>query len=210
MVRIILFGAPGAGKGTQADLIEEDHGYKKISAGDLIRAEVNSQSKIGIKVEEIIARGELVPDETIINLVKKRVEKDDIVNGYIMDGFPRTINQAQELSRIPVDREITIFLKVDEQFVADRLLSRWTCKNCEAIYNEKNKPPQKEGICDECGGILMKRTDDNLETISKRIQIYNQETMPVVHFYREKGNLHEVDSSRSIHEVFSEIKDILK
>jgi adenylate kinase len=210
MVRIILFGAPGAGKGTQADQIEDKYGYKKISAGDLIRAEVSSQSEIGNQVKETIARGELVSDETIINLVKSRVKKDDIVNGYIMDGFPRTINQAQELNKIAVDRELAIFLKVDEQFVTDRLLSRWTCKNCEAIYNEKNKPPRKDGICDECGGILIKRSDDNLETISKRIQIYNQETLPVVNFYREKGNLHEVDSSRSINEVFSEIEDILK
>lgn len=210
MDRIILFGAPGAGKGTQADLIEENYGYKKISAGDLIRAEVKSQSVIGKEVQEIIARGELVPDDIIVKMVKNRVEQDDIGNGYIMDGFPRTINQAHELSKIKTEREISIFLKVDEQFVADRLLSRWTCKNCEAIYHEKNKPPRKEGICDECAGILIKRTDDNLETISKRIQIYNQETLPVVNFYREKGNLHEVDSSRSIEEVFSNIEEILK
>jgi len=210
MIRIILFGAPGAGKGTQADLIEEKYGYKKISAGDLIRSEVKSQTDIGKKVKEIIARGELVNDHIIVKLVKNRVEKDDIVSGYIMDGFPRTINQAQELSNIKTDRELSIFLKVNEKFVADRLLSRWTCKDCEAIYNERNKPPRKERVCDVCGGILEKRTDDNLETITKRIQIYNQETMPVVNFYREKGNLHEVNSSHSISEVFSEIEEILK
>lgn len=209
MVRIILFGAPGAGKGTQADLLEDKYGYIKISAGDLIRAEVNTQSDIGQNVQEIITKGELVPDHLIINLVKNRIEKDDIVKGYIMDGFPRTINQAQELSKIKTDREISILLKVDVQYLTDRLLSRWTCKDCEAIYNEKNKPPRKQGICDICGGILIKRTDDNVETITKRIQIYNQETMPVIHFYREKGNLYEVDSSQAVNEVFSKIEEIL-
>ena len=209
MIRLVLFGAPGAGKGTQADLIEEKYGYKKISAGDLIRAEVKAESEVGVKVKEIVARGDLVPDGIIIDLIKARVARDDVRNGYIMDGFPRTIEQARELSKIAVDQELCIMLQVDEAAVVERLLSRWTCKNCQAIFNEQNKKPARAGVCDECGGELYRRSDDNAESISKRIAVYNRETLPVINYYREKEILSEVESSGSISDVFARIEEVL-
>jgi len=206
MLRLVLFGAPGAGKGTQADLIEEKFGYLKISAGDLIRAEVASRSEIGRRVEDIVARGDLVPDEIIVTLIRDRVGRGDVEKGYIMDGFPRTLNQAEELSKIPVDREIAILLNVDGDEVSRRLLSRWTCRACGAIFNEDNRPPRQTGICDECGGELYRRSDDNIETIRNRIQVYDRETRPVTDYYQRKGVLTEVDSSGSIEDVFARIE----
>lgn len=209
MMRLVLFGAPGAGKGTQADLIEAKYGYKKISAGDLIRAEVKAESEIGLKVKEIVAAGDLVPDQIIIDLIKVRVGRDDARKGYIMDGFPRTIEQARELSKIPVDREMCLLLRVDEAAVIERLLSRWTCKNCQAIFNEQNKKPEQTGVCDVCGGELYRRSDDNAESISKRIAVYNRETLPVIKYYRDKGILSEVDSFGAIEDVFARIEGVL-
>ena len=210
MDRVILFGAPGAGKGTQADFIEQSFGYRKISTGDLIRAEVKAGSEIGNKAKAIMDKGELVSDEIIIEMVRKRVNQEDINNGYTMDGFPRTLNQASELSKIQIDREIAIYLKVDENEVVQRLTSRLTCKDCGAIYNVKDKPPQKENTCDICEGELEKRMDDNEETIRNRIEVYTETTMPVIDFYKEKNILHEVNASNSMKNVFSEIKRILK
>ena len=210
MNRVILFGAPGAGKGTQADFIEQNFGYKKISTGDLIRTEVRSGSEIGKIVKAIIDNGELVSDEIIIEMVKRRINQDDIKKGYIMDGFPRTLKQALELSNIKIEREIVIYLKVNEDSVVERLVSRLTCKKCEAIYNIKDKPPKNPEICDVCGGILERRMDDNEETIRNRIKVYNETTLPVIDFYREKGILYEVDASDSIDEVSLKIEGILK
>jgi adenylate kinase len=212
MKRIILFGAPGAGKGTQADAIEENYSYKKISTGDLIRAEVAAGTEIGLKVKEIMEKGELVSDDTIIEILKRRLEKDDIaaVGGYIMDGFPRTEPQARELSRMDVDNEIAIYLNIiDEDVVVKRLLSRLTCSKCGAIFNLENEPPKKAGTCDLCGGTLKQRADDNEETIKNRIQVYRQQTQPAIDYYREKGVLNEIDASGGVQEVFEKIKQIM-
>ncbi len=209
MVRVVLFGAPGSGKGTQADLIEEKFGFKKISTGDLIRAEVKDETQIGKTVKGILARGELVSDDIIIGMVKNRVKQKDIAAGYIMDGFPRTIDQARELSKLKVDFEVAIFLKVDEQVVIDRLTSRLTCKNCGAIFNVKNKPPQQEDICDVCGGVLETRMDDNEETIRNRIEVYKKQTGPVIDYYRELGTLYEIDAGIPVGKIFAAIQGIL-
>ncbi|MCK4764004.1 MAG: adenylate kinase [Candidatus Aminicenantes bacterium] len=210
MIRLVLFGAPGCGKGTQGDLLEEKYGYKKISTGDLIRAEVKAGSETGRKVKAIMEKGELVSDEIIIEMVKNRVKQDDITLGYTMDGFPRTLEQAKALSNIPVERETAIFLKVDEEAVVERLVSRLTCKNCSAIFNTKNKAPQKEGLCDECGGKLERRKDDNEETIRSRIAVYKEQTEPAVKYYRENSTLYEVDAAGTPAEIFAKLEEIVK
>ncbi|NIM14779.1 MAG: adenylate kinase [Candidatus Aminicenantes bacterium] len=213
MKRVILFGAPGAGKGTQADMLEEKYGYKKISTGDLIRAEVAAKTHVGLEVKAIMEAGELVPDKTIIEILKKRLNQNDIVraNGYIMDGFPRTRPQAEELSRMEVDHEMAIYLNiVDEDVVVKRLMSRLTCSNCGAIFNVENNPPQKAGQCDFCAGPLRQRADDNEETIRKRIRVYRQQTQPVIDYYREKGLLHEIDASGSVEDIGEKLGQVMR
>ncbi len=210
MMRIILFGPPGCGKGTQADLIEKEFGYIKISTGDIIREEIKNKTKIGEKVKAIIDAGELVSDDIIIEMVKNRLKKGDIKKGYIMDGFPRTIIQAERLSEIYVDEEIAIFLNVEEEKIIDRLCNRLTCKKCGAIYNLKVNPPKEEGICDKCGGELYKRSDDNEETIKNRLKIYFESTMPVINYYKAKGILKEIDGFGDIEVVYERIRGLLK
>lgn len=209
MIRIVLFGAPGSGKGTQGDLLQEKYGYIKISTGDLVRAEIKAQSHLGEKIKAITDKGELAPDSIIIEMVKNRVKQNDISIGYTMDGFPRTLDQAKELSKIAVDREIAIFLKIDEAAVIDRLVSRLTCKNCGAIFNKKNKPPRTAGICDECGGRLETRADDNEETIRNRIDVYKTQTEPVIEYYRKHSSLYEVMADKAAADIFEEIKRIV-
>ncbi len=210
MKRIVLFGAPGCGKGTQGDLVEEKFGYKKISTGDLVRAEIKSGSETGAQIKAIAEKGGLVSDDIIIGMVEKRVQQDDITDGYIMDGFPRTLDQAKALSNIDVENEIAIFLNVDEDAVVERLVSRLTCKNCGAIFNTKNKPPKKENTCDDCGGPLERRKDDNEETIRSRMAVYREQTEPVITYYREQGSLNEINANRPVQEIFNEIQGILK
>lgn len=210
MKRIILFGAPGAGKGTQGDEIQDKYGYLKISTGDLIRAEVKAETETGKKVKDIIAKGELVADDIIVGLLKNRLQQDDIAaaGGYIMDGFPRTRNQAEELSRMPADSEKAIYLLVDEDIVVVRLLYRLTCA-CGETFNSRTEPPKKEGICDECGRPLKKRTDDNEETIRNRIKVYKEQTEPAIDFYRAGGNLIEIPAEGSIENIFNKIEGVI-
>lgn len=214
MVRVILLGAPGAGKGTQADAIEDMYGYKQISTGDLIRAEVSAKTKIGLKVKTIMEKGELVSDDIVIELLKNRLKQDDIVGGYIMDGFPRNRHQAEELSRMETDREIVIYLDVmNEDVVVKRLLSRLTCSGCGAIFNALSDTPKKAGKCDDCGGTLIQRADDNEETIRNRISVYKEQTQPEIDYYLEKGQegyFHQIDASKSVDEIFTVIKGVLR
>jgi adenylate kinase len=210
MIRVILFGAPGCGKGTQANFIESEFGFTKISTGDLIRAEIKTESTIGKKAKAVIDRGELVSDKIIVEMVKKRVGKNDINNGYVMDGFPRTVNQANELSKIYIDKEFAIHLVIDGGVILDRLLFRLTCKECSAIFNQKTKLPKKERICDICGAKLENRADDNEETIKNRLLVYKHETLPVINYYENKSRLYEVNANDIGINVFGKIKGIIK
>ena len=213
MVRVILLGAPGAGKGTQADAIEDKYGYKQISTGDLIRAEVSAKTEIGLKVKAIMEKGELVSDDIVLELLKNRLKQDDIVGGYIMDGFPRNRHQAEELSRMEADREVVIYLEVNEDVVIQRLLSRLTCSVCGAIFNLLSETPKQAGKCDECGGALIQRADDNEETVRNRIRVYKEQTQPVIDYYLEKGqegSFHQIDASKSADEIFTEIEGVLR
>lgn len=210
MKRIILFGAPGSGKGTQAEKIEREFSYKKISTGDLIRAEVQNKSIIGEKIEEFNTKGLLVPDQIIIEMVNSKISSGDIKKGYILDGFPRTLDQVKGLSAVPADEEIAVFLRVDEDIIVNRILSRLLCGNCGEIFNTVSQPPARKNICNKCGSELTKRNDDTEEIIKKRIIIYREETLPVINYYRGKGNLHELDASRDIKEVWSKIRELVK
>jgi len=213
MIRVILLGAPGAGKGTQADAIEDKYGYKQISTGDLIRAEVSAKTKIGLQVKAIMEKGELVSDDIVIELLKNRLQQKDIVNGYIMDGFPRNRYQAEALSRMEADREAVIYLQVNEEVVVRRLLSRLTCSGCGAIFNLLSDTPKQAGKCDECGGILIQRADDNEETIRNRIRVYKEQTQPVIDYYLEKGqegSFQQIDASKPAEEIFAEIEGVLR
>lgn len=210
MKRIILFGAPGCGKGTQADALEQQYGYKNISTGDLVRAEVAAQTPIGLEIKTLTEMGRLAPDETILKLLKNCLAQGNIVNGYILDGFPRTLEQAEELSRMTVDTETAIYLKiVDENVVVGRLTSRLTCSKCGAIFNSVSNPPQKTGQCDLCAGPVRQRADDNEETVRRRINVYREQTQPVIDYYKRLGKLHEVDASGTIEEVSAAIAGVL-
>ncbi|MCX6582370.1 MAG: adenylate kinase [Candidatus Aminicenantes bacterium] len=206
MKRIILFGAPGSGKGTQADALEQQYGWEKISTGDLVRAEVAAQTPIGREIKPLIEMGQLAPDETVLKILKNRLAQGDLVNGYILDGFPRNLAQAEELTRLAVDSETAIFLKiVNDDVVVGRLTSRLTCSQCGAIYNSVGNPPLKTGQCDLCGGPVRQRADDNEETVRRRINVYREQTQPVIDYYKRLGKLHEVDASGTVEEVSAAI-----
>jgi adenylate kinase len=213
MKRIILLGAPGSGKGTQADTLEKKYGFKKISTGDLIRAEVAAGSEIGLKVKAIMEKGELVSDEIVIEILKRRLDKDDIVkaNGYILDGFPRTRRQAKELSCIRVDDEIAVYLKIRNMDIfIDRLLSRRTCPACGSIFNVKMMGnPHAVVKCSNCGIVVEKRADDNKKTIRNRFRVFRKQTRPVITYYRVKKLLRVVNASASIEDVFTKIEGVL-
>ncbi len=206
-MKVILFGAPGAGKGTVADQIALNYQFKKISTGDLIRQEIKNETELGKRVKAITGRGELVDDLTVIAIVKNFLSRSENASrGYIFDGFPRTLLQAKELTTInPQEREISFLLKVDKDLIIKRLTSRLTCISCNAIYNQLTNPPRSGQKCDLCGGKLIKREDDNEQTICKRIEVYLKETAPVIDYYRQSGKLIEIDASGTVDDVFQQI-----
>lgn len=210
MKRILLFGAPGSGKGTMADFLQDEFHYLKVSTGDLIRDEIKSNSELGQKVKRIVSAGELVPDQWILDLLQKRLEQERELETYILDGYPRTIPQAESLSEIKVDDESAFYLKVSEEAVVDRLVSRLTCSGCGAIYNKRNMRPKKDGVCDQCGSALERRTDDVPETIRQRIEVYEKSTLPVIEYYERKGILITLDASGTPDEVYRLMKQYLK
>lgn len=211
MKRIILFGAPGSGKGTQAKLLEMKYNYVKISTGDLIRAEVRANTDVGIRVKSLLEKGELVPDDAIVGIVKCHLEKDYTDrNGYILDGFPRTIFQAEELSRIQVEHEVAIYLKIgNEDIIVNRMLSRLTCMNCGSIYSMLDETIQRNKTCNHCGNPVGQRPDDNPAVVRNRIHVYRAQTKPVIDYYKGKGLLHKIDASASVEDVTKAIEGIL-
>ena len=211
MKRVILFGAPGAGKGTQAEFIRSRMGFVKVATGDLIRSEVKTQSELGLRMRSVIEQGELVPDDIIIEIVKKRLELGDIREGYILDGFPRTIAQARALDLLPAQKEYVFYMKIgDPAKVVGRVVTRLTCAVCGATFSMLTKPPKTEGVCDLCQGELVKRSDDQEQTIRQRIQIYRRETKPVIEYFRRVGSLIEIDASCDIEKVSGMIEGYLK
>lgn len=208
-MNFVFLGAPGAGKGTQAALLSEKLGIPHISTGDMLREELKKGTPLGDKVKAFMAKGELVPDQVILEVMKERLEEKDCKGGFILDGFPRTLVQAQNLDALleEIDRKIdrVIKIKVSQETVTKRLSARLVCPVCGADYNLETRPPQKSGICDLCGGVLEQRIDDRKDVILNRLQVYERQTQPVDSYYRKQGKLIEIDGEKSKDLVLAEI-----
>jgi len=209
MKRLILFGAPGSGKGTMGDLIQRDFNYTKISTGDILRSAIQQDSADGRQAKSFMESGGLVPDELVIELVRRRLERGDLDDGYVMDGYPRTLAQAEALSHIASESEKAIFIEVSEIEAVERLLSRLTCSDCGAIYNLISKPPKKDGTCDLCRGRVARRADDNEEAVRQRFRVYAERTMPVIEYYGCKNVLERVDGGGAAAAVYEKIKGLI-
>jgi len=204
-LRIILLGPPGAGKGTQAKTIADTLGVVHIASGDLLRDNQERGTELGKMARTYMQQGLLVPDDVIIRMIQERINAADAQNGYVFDGFPRTLEQARALEEAleeqgqHIDKVVNI--KVSEEELVNRLAGRWVCRKCQRPYHEVNLPPRQKGVCDECGGELYQREDDTSEAVLRRIQVYAEQTVPLIQYYRQKGNLEEVDGGRSIEDV---------
>ena len=209
MLRAVLLGPPGAGKGTQAVRLVEKYEIPHISSGDFFRKNIKEGTELGKKAQEYMNAGALVPDELVVDLVKDRLQQDDCKNGFLLDGFPRTIFQAEKLdeflSESNLKMDIVINLKVEKEALIKRLTGRRVCKDCGASYHIVNIPPKKEGVCDICGGELIQRKDDNIETVENRINVYEEQTAPLIGYYKEAGSLVDFDGEASLDEVFDAI-----
>jgi len=213
-MNIIFLGPPGAGKGTQAKILIERYVIPQISTGDMLREHVAKGTELGVKAKEYMEKGQLVPDEIILGMVKERLSQEDAQRGFILDGFPRTVAQAEALDKILEEMgkkiEYVLALIVPDEELVTRLTGRRTCKNCGMMYHIKFKPPKVEGKCDACGGELYQRPDDNEETVRNRLKVYHDQTAPLIEYYRKKGVLFEVDGSKSIDEITQQLINILE
>ena len=213
-MRLIIMGPPGAGKGTQAALIKKEFNIPHISTGDMFREAIASSTSLGKEAKKYIDQGKLVPDEVTIGLVRERLSKKDCENGFLLDGFPRTIAQAQALNEILKDLHIkldaVINIDVDLDVLVDRIVGRRVCENCGAGYHITNLKPKKEGICDICGGKLIQRKDDTRETVVTRLDVYTNQTKPLLAFYNDLKLVKNVDGMGDIDAIFSNIKSTLK
>uniref|UniRef100_A0A7C4WJY4 Adenylate kinase n=1 Tax=Geoglobus ahangari TaxID=113653 RepID=A0A7C4WJY4_9EURY len=213
-MNLILLGPPGGGKGTQAKRIVEKYGVPQISTGDMFREAVAKGTELGKKAKEYMDRGELVPDEIVIGIVKERLAQPDCEKGFILDGFPRTLKQAEALDEIleemnkKIDAVINIIVPDEE--IIKRIVYRRTCKNCGAVYNLIYSPPKEDNKCDKCGGELYQRDDDKEETVRERLRVYKEQTEPLIDYYKKKGTLYEVDGTKPIDEVWKQIESILE
>lgn len=208
-MRLVLLGAPGAGKGTQAKRLIEKYGIPQISTGDILRQNVADGTPLGKEAKSYMDKGELVPDRIILGLVGDRLKKDDCKKGYILDGFPRNIAQAEALDKMlnDLNMPLTAALSVDVPFddLMKRLTGRRTCRNCGQMFNIYFSPPKKDGVCDKCGGELYQRDDDKEETIKKRLEVYEASTAPLIDYYHKKGILKSVIGVGNIDEIFERV-----
>jgi len=213
-MQIVLFGPPGAGKGTQAKFISEKFNVPHISTGDILRENVREGTSLGKKAKEFMDKGALVPDELLIDIIKDRLQKPDTRKGFLLDGFPRTIAQAEALDPIldDINKKLDAVVNVDVSAneLIRRLSGRRTCRACGATYHVKSNPPKAEGVCDQCGGELYQRADDTEAAIKHRIEVYQKQTQPLIDYYRKKGLLVHIDGEREIDEVRSDIMKALE
>ena len=212
-MKIIMLGAPGAGKGTQAKMIAEKYSIPHVSTGDIFRANIKNGTELGKQAKEYMDAGKLVPDELTVKILLDRVAQDDCKNGYILDGFPRTIPQAEVLDKALTELndkiDYAIDVEVPDENIINRMGGRRACLACGATYHVVFNAPKKEGICDACGKELVLRDDDAPETVKKRLDVYHEQTQPLIDFYNKKGILKEVDGTKEMNDVFNAIVSIL-
>ncbi len=212
-MKIILMGPPGAGKGTQAEKLVEVYQIPHISTGDMFRKAQKDGTELGLKAKSYMEQGQLVPDEVTVGIVKERLAEDDCKDGFLLDGFPRTVQQADALDGIlkelgmTLDRVVNI--EVDKAFLVDRLTGRRVCRACGATFHVTNKVPKVEGVCDKCGGELYQRNDDKIETVSNRLDVYVAQTAPLIDYYQSKGIMSSIDGSQSMEKVLADIRSAL-
>lgn len=200
-MKIILLGAPGAGKGTQAEIISEKLNIPQISTGNLIRAALKSGTEIGLKAKSFIEAGQLVPDEVVIAIIQERIAEDDCQNGFILDGFPRTIAQAEALDRMGTVIDKVIDIEVADEAIAQRLSGRRVCEACGSSYHLDYKKPSVDGVCDKCGGTLVQRKDDHPDTVIARLEVYHNETEPLKTYYQNTGKLRIVNGQDTVEDT---------
>lgn len=212
-MRLVFLGAPGVGKGTQAALLAEKFGWSKISTGDILREAIRNRTPLGMQAKACVDRGQLVPDEVVIGLVKDKLCRLASANGFVLDGFPRTVRQAEELAGVlqqkalPLDQVINVTLPHED--ILRRLTGRRSCCRCHAVYHVDFHPPQHEGICDRCGGELVQRTDDKRETVQERLAVYEAQTAPVIAYYQARGILSDVNGLGTVDEVHQRVVQVL-
>jgi len=208
-MNLIFLGPPGVGKGTHAGIAGEELGIPQISTGDLFRAEIKNQTELGKKAKEYIDRGELVPDEITVAMLKERISRPDCERGFILDGFPRTIAQAEALEGI-TKIDLVVNMVASDETIIDRITNRWTCRKCGAIYNSKTIPPKVEGVCDKCGGELYQREDQKRDVVENRLKVYEKQTAPLIDYYKEKGLLVDVDAEGPKEEVNRRVMETIR
>jgi adenylate kinase len=208
-MRIILLGPPGVGKGTEANLISQNYIIPHISTGDLLRQALKDNSEIGKKAKNYMDKGLLVPNEIVVSLLSERVKQKDCEKGFVLDGFPRNIKQAEILEKKYIKTDKVLALEADTAVLIERLSGRRQCKNCDTIFHLKNNPPAKPGICDKCSGQIYQRDDDKEKTIKKRLEVYNKNTLPLINYYQERNILYRIDANGNAEEIFGLIKKYL-
>jgi len=207
--KLIMLGAPGSGKGTQAKYITKTYGLPQISTGDLLRDAVKRKTTLGVKASEFMNTGALVPDEIVLDLLKERLAKDDCLNGFILDGYPRNLTQAKQLANITTI-DLVVNIDVDFSLLVTRITGRRTCKNCGAIFHLEFKPPTQENVCDKCSGELLQRADDTEEIVKKRLETYENQTKPLIEHYSSKGILKTLVSDGTIDEMRQKVTKLLE
>jgi adenylate kinase len=213
-MNLVLMGLPGAGKGTQAEKIVEKYGIPHISTGDMFRAAIKESTELGLQAKSFMDSGNLVPDEVTIGIVRERLSKEDCAEGFLLDGFPRTVAQAEALEDILSDLHkninFVINIDVDQEFLMERLTGRRICKSCGSTYHLVFNPPAKDDVCDRCGGELYQRADDNAETVQNRLEVNQKQTKPLLDFYEGKGYLRNINGQQDIRKVFDELDQLLR